>query len=186
MTRSYKRRNYFINQELQGKMIFTIFLFSLLGVAMFTLIFSLVSTDHLTISYTEQQFRIGATPAVLVKELFQANWLFIFLGGGLVSVVMLFISHAFAGPLYRFEEAFRGFNARDLDQHIHLRNKDIAQQLAAEINRFSSLYSADLLRLQELSAQLAELLEQQECAAAAALQKEMNQIVASYRLKPEA
>jgi len=185
MARSYKRRNYFINQELQGKMIFVIFVLSILGVALFTLIFSLLSSDHLTISYADQQFQVGNTPSVLVKQLFQANWLFILLGGGVVSVLMLFVSHAFAGPLYRFEAVFKGLNERDLNQHIHLRDKDIGQTLANEINEFSSLYSADIKQLQQLSASLAESLNAQELDAGRDSLEEINYILSGYDLKLE-
>lgn len=185
MSRGYKRRNYFINQELQGKMIFVIFLLSIVGVALFTLIFSFLATDHLTISYADQQFRVGATPTVLIKELFQANWLFIVLGGGVVSVLMLFVSHAFAGPLYRFEAVVRGLNEKDLNQQIHLRDKDIGQNLAKEINEFSSLYSADLRQLQGLSESLEKNLQREHFKAALADQKEIHTILAGYRLKTE-
>ncbi|MBN2429798.1 MAG: methyl-accepting chemotaxis protein [Deltaproteobacteria bacterium] len=185
MTRGYKRRNYFINQELQGKMILMIFLMSVFGVALFTLIFCLLSTDHLTIAYAKQQFRVGNTPSVLIKELFQANWLFILMGGGVVSVLMLFVSHAFAGPLYRFEAVFKGLNNRDLNQHIQLRAKDIGQSLVAEINEFSKLYSADLHRLQELSASLADKLQKQQVDAAKDDQREISEIINRYNLKPK-
>jgi methyl-accepting chemotaxis protein len=185
MVRDYRRRNYFINQELQGKMIFVIFLLSIVGVALFTLIFSLLATDHLTISYAGQQFRVGATPAVLVKELFQANWLFIVLGGGVVSVLMLFVSHAFAGPLYRFEAVFKGLRGKDLNQRIHLRDKDIGQNLANDINAFTDLFSADLQRLQNLSADLAEKLQQKKLEAAQDVQSEIVQIINTYSVKVE-
>jgi methyl-accepting chemotaxis protein len=183
MTRGHKRRNYFINQELQGKMIFVIFLLSVFGVALFTLIFCLLSTDYLTISYSEQQFQIGNTPSVLIKELFQANWLFILLGGGVVSVLMLFVSHTFAGPLYRFEEVFKGLKNRDLNQHIQLRAKDVGQSLAVEINDFSTLYSEDLHRLQELSASLADKLQKQQVDAAKDDQRKISEILNRYCLK---
>lgn len=185
MARNYRRRNYFINQELQGKMIFVIFLFSLLGVALFTLIFSLLAADNLTISYTEQQFRVGNTPSILINELLQANWLFILLGGGIVSVLMLFVSHAFAGPLYRFEVAFKGLKEKDLNQKINLRDKDVGQKLARDINEFASLFSADLNRLQELSQLLATSLNAGKLDSARDCQKEIYNITESYRLKVE-
>lgn len=185
MARGYKRRNYFINQELQGKMIFVIFLLSVLGVALFTLIFSLLATDHLTISYADQQFRVGNTPSVLIKELFQANWLFILVGGGVVSVLMLFVSHAFAGPLYRFEAVFKGLNEKNLNQHIHLRDKDIGQSLANEINKFSSLYSADLQRLQKLSLELAAHLNEEQLDKARTSQTKIDGILSTYKVKAE-
>jgi len=185
MARSYKRRNYFINQELQGKMIFWVFLLSILGVALFTLIFGLLSSEHLTISYTDQQFRVGATPSVLIKELFQANWLFIILGGGVVSVLMLFVSHAFAGPLYRFETVFKGLRQRDLNQHIHLRTKDVGRSLANDINEFSSLYSADVKSLQDLSALLEKNLHQDQLDDARQAMGKIDEILSRYQLKIE-
>lgn len=183
MARGYKRRNYFINQDLQGKMIFWVFLLSILGVALFTIIFSLLSADHLTISYVDQQFRVGATPTMLIMELFAANWLFILLSGVVLSVLMLFVSHSFAGPLYRLEAGFKKFNARDLNQHIQLRDRDIGQNLAAEVNLFSSLYSSDLQRLQELAGILADEIVANPSSAAQKAQSEMDKILSSYQYK---
>jgi methyl-accepting chemotaxis protein len=131
----------------------------------------------------DQQFRVGATPSMLIMELFAANWLFILLSGVVLSVLMLFISHSFAGPLYRFEAVFKNFNARDLNQTIHLRDKDIGQDLAAEVNLFSSLYSSDLQRLQQLSAVLAEEIKPELSIVAQQAQNEINKILSSYQLK---
>lgn len=174
MERGYKRRNYFINQDLQGRMIFAVFLHCLFVVTLFTLVFVLLSAEHLTISYTDQQFRLGATPLVLFKELLQANWVFIICGGGLLSLLMLFVSHAVAGPLYRFEAVFKGLNQRDLNQHIQLRSRDIGHNLETSINQFSSLYSADILRLQELSGLLKNALHTENFLSAQQCQREID------------
>ncbi len=185
MTQHHKRRNYFINKELQGRMILAVFLLSIIGVGFFTVIFSLVSTDHMTISYTDQTFRVGATPEVLIKELLTANWLFILLGGGIISVVMLFVSHIFAGPLYRFESVFKIMNQRDLSQHIRLRKRDVGKSLAVEINHFNRLYSADLQALQHLSESLAGRLKHKDIEQAEQGLAEIIEIISRYKIKKE-
>ena len=45
MGKTWRRRNYFIKKELQGRYIFSFFLFVILGSIIFSLIFSMLSAD---------------------------------------------------------------------------------------------------------------------------------------------
>ena len=189
MSRGYQRRNFFINQELQGRLILAVFLLSLVAVALFTTIFAFLSADQLTISISQRDFSVGSTPLVLFKQLLQANGLFILIGGGLLAILTLFVSHCFAGPLYRFERVFSGFNDRDLDQRITLRDKDIGKDLAVQINRFAETYSADLQLLSEHCDLLEKALttgeQSVEPAEAAQALQQMRQLLGTYTLKSE-
>jgi len=192
MSRGYRRRILFINRELQGKLIFQVFLASICGVALFTLFFGLLTADNLTVSMGADGVRVGNTPMILAQKLMQAHWLFILVGGAVVSLLTLFVSHRFAGPLYRFEKSFTELADRNLNQHIHLRTKDAGNPLAERVNQFADLYSADIRQLRYLNKELGELSSyENESLSGQALQRmaelsvEMEHILNSYSCRLE-
>src|SRR6056297_1445009 len=114
MSRGYKRRNFFIKKELQGRFIFKFFLLSLVGVVFFALVFSFLSQDNLTIAYDGQRLVIDRTPLILFREIVLAHWLFLVIMGVLVTAVAMFLTHRVAGPLFRFERTLGAMKNRDL------------------------------------------------------------------------
>ena len=93
---SYKRRNYFIKKNFQGKLILGYFLFVVFGCLIFTIIFSLLSADSLTVVYQDNDLQIGQTPFMMAKQLLTANWIFIVAGSALVVIVAMRLTHRLA------------------------------------------------------------------------------------------
>jgi len=187
MSRTYRRykKNLFLKREFQGKLIFNSFLLSILGVTIFAVIFSLLSADYLTISYENQYLRINRTPQILLVEMFRAHWIFILTVGSLISVLALVVTHRIAGPLYRLEKTFDTMLARDLSDNIHLRNKDVGQDLAEKINSFSEQLADDFTQMREECDQLANSLQQLQGEEKEATQRILNQLqqqINSYKL----
>jgi len=151
MARSWRRRNYFIKQELQGRFIFSFFLFVAAGGFFFTVIFSLLSADTLTIVYKNYNLQLGKTPVVLLKEILRAHWIFLLTGGLTVVLAAMFLTHRFAGPIFRFERSVERMTAGDFDFSIRLRRRDEAQELAEALNLFNRTISAQLLELRRLA-----------------------------------
>jgi methyl-accepting chemotaxis protein len=188
----FRRRNFFIKKELQGRMIFKFFLLSLLGVLFFAFIFSLLSQDNLTITYDGQQLLIGKTPMVLFKDILTANWVFLVIVGATVTLVSMILTHRVAGPLFRFEKVFEGMVQRDLDQKIVLRLKDEAKDTAELINDFTSMLSGDIATLQLYNSNLGDYLkrlqeggdDQSDLLRLASDENlKINQLLGEYRLR---
>jgi len=188
----FRRRNFFIKKELQGRLIFKFFLLSLLGVLFFAFIFSLLSQDNLTITYDGQQLLIGKTPMVLFKDILTANWAFLVIVGVTVTLVSMILTHRVAGPLFRFEQVFEGMVQRNLDQKIVLRLKDEAKDTAELINNFTSMLSKDIATLQRFNTNLGDYLkrlqeggdDQSELLRLAAEENlKINQLLGEYRLR---
>ena len=154
MERTWKRRNYFIKRELQGKYIFSFFIFVTTGGIIFTLIFSLLSADTLTIVYDNYNLRIGKTPSVLLKELLSANWIFIVAGGLTVVILSMFLTHRFAGPIFRFEKSVDEMTKGNLNFVIRLRSKDEGKELAEKINRLILMLSSNIREMRYLSGEI--------------------------------
>lgn len=139
-----KRRNFFVNKNMQGEHIFLNFLVTIAGVVIFALIFGLLSADRLTLSYENQVLRIGQTPSMLLKEMLHSHGIFILTVGVLVAVLSMFMTHRFAGPFFRLEKTMEKMLQRDLSDRIRLRPRDHGKELADRINGFNDLLESDL------------------------------------------
>jgi methyl-accepting chemotaxis protein len=151
MKRTWRRKNYFIKKDLQGKYIFSFFLFVIVGSIIFSLIFSMLSANTLTIVYENYNLRIGKTPLILLKEILSAHWIFIATAGVSVVIVSMFLTHRFAGPMYRFEKSVEEMLKGNFDFHIRLRKKDEGKELAGMMNQFIGMISSDLMEMRRLS-----------------------------------
>ncbi len=149
--RRWKRRNYLINKDLQGKYTFYFFMIVTIGSILFTLIFSLLAQDTLTIVYKNSNLQLGKTPQMLITELLKAHWIFILLSGVIVSLVAIFLTHRFAGPIYRFEKSVDEMNHGNFNFEIILRRHDAGKELAKMMNTFTATTSRKIIKLRECS-----------------------------------
>lgn len=160
MKKTSKRRRYFIKKEYQGKLVLKCFLF-VAGIALFSnVILALLSTNSLTISYSDQDLLLGQTPMMLFKQLLTANWILVVFGGGFVVVASLVLSHRLVGPIHRFETTLDSMQNGKLDIVITLRKKDQGKDLAQKINDFNSQLSETIGDIHENSQALEEVIEQ--------------------------
>lgn len=194
MKRTWRRRNYFINKELQGKFIFSFFAFVLAGGFFLTAIFSILSADTLTIVYNNNNLNIGKTPLILFKEILGAHWIFAVTGGVLVVVASMFLTHRVAGPLYRFERSLEEMNGRNFDFDIRLRSKDEGKELARMLNELNTMLSLQLGEMRDLAegmtshlaearGQLADKSTGDEVEKAIALNEKLREILSTFKLK---
>ena len=183
----YKRRNYFINKEFQGKYIFNCFLIIAIGSILFIGIFSFFSSNTLSIAYDNYHLQLGLTPGILFKKLLYTQWFFIALGGGLVIVITLFLSHRVAGPFFRFEKALDEMIQGRIANKIVLRKKDEGKKLAQKINTFNLKLSHDLSLMENFNSSIVDSSRQMEKALKSpeadieALASLLNQIRASHK-----
>ena len=151
----YKRRNYFINKEFQGRYIFNYFLLAAIGSLLFIGVFSFFSSNTLSIVYDNYHLQIGLTPGILFKKILSTQWLFIVFGGGIVVVVTLILTHRVAGPFYRFEKTLDQMMDGDISRKIILRKNDEGKDLAQKINAFNYMLGDKLSIMENFNAQIA-------------------------------
>lgn len=154
MAAGFKRRNYFINKELQGKYIFNYFLLIAIGSIIFSIIFSFFSSNSLTIVYDDYHLQLGSTPGILLNKILSTQWLLIVVGGLATVIFTLFLTHRVAGPFFRFQKCLDFMMDRDLSDKIFLRQKDEGQKLAKQINSFNSMLSSDLDEIKKHTEQI--------------------------------
>jgi len=155
MNAKYKRRNYFIDKEFQGKYIFNAFLLVTLGSILFALIFSFFSSNTLSIVYDNYHLKLGTTPGILLNKILSSQWLFIVLGGFAIALLTLFFTHRIAGPFFRFEKTLDAMMAKDVSIRIFLRPKDQGKELAKKINQFNEMMSSNLTLMRQNATQIA-------------------------------
>jgi methyl-accepting chemotaxis protein len=161
MTNSrYKRRNYFIKKNFQGKLILGYFLFMVGGCFLFTAILAALSADTLTVVYQNNDLQLGQTPLMLLKRVLTAHWIFIIVGGGVIIVAAMLITHRMAGPVFRLERAVNNMVSGRLDDVIYLRGHDEGKEIAAQLNQFNRELSKKIRQITNCSQNIDVLLEQ--------------------------
>ncbi len=160
MGKGYKRRNFFIKKDFQGKMILGCFLFVTGGCLLFIVLLGFFSANSMTILYSNHDLQLGQTPVMLIKQVLEANWVLIVVGGIFLVVASMLLTHRIAGPLFRFEQALDRMADGRLDETIHLRKKDEGKELAEKFNTFNGRLSKSLRMLTNHSVALQSLIEQ--------------------------
>lgn len=145
----FKRRNYFINKDFQGRYIFNYFLIAAIGSILFIAVFSFFSSNTLSISYDDYQLQLGVTPAILFKKILSTQWVFIVVGGGLVVIATLFLTHRVAGPVFRFGRSLNEMIEGDISGKIVLRPKDEGKELGEKINEFNLSLAENLSSIEK-------------------------------------
>lgn len=126
-----KRRTVFIQRAFQGRFIgWMLVMILLFAVCSAFILYLLLASDlqsearsaHLRIADTWQKLGTSIVIGNLVSALF---------AGICVAVVVLYISHKIAGPLYRFQKLFGEVGRGNLDMSASLRETDQMKELAS-------------------------------------------------------
>ena len=161
MTNSlFKRRNYFIKKNFQGKMIVGYFLFMVGGCFLFTFVLAALSADTLTVIYRNNDIQMGQTPLMLIRQVLAAHWILIVAGGSFLVIATMLITHRVAGPLYRIEMAAKNMSSGRLNDVIYLRKKDEGKEIAGHLNDFNRELSKKMQQIDACVQNVESLLTQ--------------------------
>ena len=154
-----QRRTIFIKTGFQLKLIFSTFFFFCGGCFLFLLALALLATDS---SPLTSQLPDDSTiaPLLLVKHYLAGNWILFAIGGIVLIISSIILSHRVAGPLYRFEHTLDLMNQGDLQATIKLRDKDEGKPLAEKINEFNATLSKSVRIVNHSTDALDALLDQ--------------------------
>ena len=154
----YKRqkRNYLINKNLQGKLVLQFLLLTIAVMVFLGVLFAASSSDHLTISYDNNSVEVGSTPRILIVELLRSEGVILLVGGLLLIVITIVLTHKIAGPIYRFEQTLKAMCSRKLDQGIYLRKGDEGRELGTLINDLNLLLTEDISQIKEAVSRLSD------------------------------
>ncbi len=164
MAARYKRniKNYFLKEDYQGRFAFVIFVAAILGCLLLLSLLSFFSADTMTISYSNNDLKLGRTPWMLFKSAAAAYWIFLLIGGTILVLMAIVGTHRIAGPLFRLERALTNMAKGDLTEMIILREKDGGKELAQRINSFNETLSSRLSEIDRNAEAINDLLRQYE------------------------
>ncbi len=184
---NYKRRNYFIKKNFQGKLILGYFLFMLVGCLIFVVALSWLVSDSMTVVYVDNELQIGQTPFMLMKQIITANWFAIIAGSVLVVTLATRITHRMAGPLFNLERSLDKMIDGKLDTVIYLRKNDEGQEIAEKINRYNVELASEIKRIRKRSQNITDLLARYSALNVEIIsQEDCETIYASIRNQNEA
>ncbi len=79
---------------------------------------------------------------------------------GLMLLISLYVSHRFAGPIYRFEKSCQSLGAGDLTHRVCLRTGDELMELQEEFNGMAAALQILLQKDRNLAQRLSERVEE--------------------------
>jgi len=79
---------------------------------------------------------------------------------GLMLLISLYVSHRFAGPIYRFEKSCQSLSTGDLTHRVSLRTGDELMELQEEFNGMAASLQALVQKDRNLAQRLSERIEE--------------------------
>lgn len=134
----FRRRNYFIKKKFQIDFSIKFLILIVLEAVLAIELFIYLSKGTLTTSYLGSDLKIAKTSEFFLPTLLLSNLVILGVTGIVGIVVMIFISHKIAGPLYRFEQTLADISNGNLTHRFNLRQDDQLIQLAESINKFTA------------------------------------------------
>lgn len=183
MEQKFKRRNFFINKSFQGRYIFQFYFLIILGALIFSILFSYLSAQTLTVTYDNYNLKIDSTPFMLFKQMVTTNWIIFIPIGVIVIIVGLFQTHRIAGPLFKLEGIFERMTEGHIETDSWLRTKDDGKELFDKLNKFNLFLAHQVDNMNEQSHALTKQLNEVEKHVEGMQQKEhVKQAIEEMRL----
>lgn len=157
----HQRKNYFIKKDFQAKFILKFCLLLLAGVIVSMALLFFFSQDTLTSSFHNSRLVIKNTGLVILPSIVYTGLITLVLLTIGTVIVILFISHKIAGPMFRFEKELREIGEGNLTKKVLLRNKDQAAELADAINEMTATLQKKVFSIQTELERIREAARQQ-------------------------
>lgn len=156
-----RRRNYFIKKGFQASFIVKFCLLLILACLIMSFVSYLFMGNTTTTSFENLRFTVKSTSDFMLPILISSGITAVVLVSVATIVIVLFISHRIAGPLYRLEKSLEELGGGDLTVDVHLRQADEIKALADTLNRtmknLKGPIAASKAKAEELEAEVASL-----------------------------
>jgi len=145
---TYKRRQFLVKRDFQTRFISQFCLLIFGSALISTGMILYFSSGSLTSMFSQSRLMVTDTALYLLPTVVYANLVTIVIIAVATMLVMLFISHKIAGPLFRFEKDVKAIADGDLTLTIWLRKKDQLRELAQDINQMTSCLNRKVREIQ--------------------------------------
>ncbi len=130
----FKRRNYFINRKFQTDFAVKFLLIIMVAVIAAVGLFLYDMRGTITVGYRGSMVDLDHSAKFFFPWLLTSTISIIIVMGIVAVLVLIFISHRIAGPLFRFEKVLSEINDGNLTLQFNLRENDQFKNLADRIN----------------------------------------------------
>ena len=158
----YRRKQYFVKKDYQLKFILKFCLVILAGSIISTLLLLLFSEGTLTSSFEHSRLVVKNTAIAIIPAVILTNIITLAIVSLIAIVVVLFISHKIAGPMFRFEKELKDIGQGNLTKTIKLRERDQFTTLAESLNLMTAGLRERVLAIQIELEQLLESASKQD------------------------
>lgn len=138
-----RRRNYFIKKRFQTNFILKFCLPVIFTALISAIVVYRFSSESTTTVFENSRLMIKAGTEFIIPGLMLSTLISVILVGIATALVMFFISHRIAGPLYKLENSLERLGSGDMSFDIRFRQKDEVRKLAEIFN----VASLDLSKL---------------------------------------
>jgi len=160
------RRNYFINKKFQTDFSIRFFIIIVLEAIMAIRLFLYLSKGTLTTGYIGSELKISRTYEFFLPMLLLSN-IIIGVTGIIGIVVLIFMSHKIAGPMFRFEKVLDEISKGDLTHKFKLRQGDQFTELEKRINELTDAMDISVGNLKSRVTEISKLFSQLQTLASA-------------------
>jgi len=160
----YKRKTIYIKKDFQFKFILKFCLILLAGILISTSLLFFFSQGTLTSSFENSRLIIKNTGVAILPTVIATNLVTLGIICIAAIIVILFISHRIAGPMFRFEKDLHRIGQGDLCVKINLRKKDQFSEMARALNNMTGKIHKKVYKINNgLDEILAMINEQKGC-----------------------
>lgn len=149
-----RRKNYFIKKKFQGSFILKFCALVVLGLAISGFILYRFSRGALTTTFVDSRLSIVSTADYILPGLLASSLITIVLISIATALVVMYLSHRIAGPLFRFEKSAQEVGKGDLTLKVRLRSTDEIVKLTDCFNEMTDNLKKHLLEIKKKSEDL--------------------------------
>nr|MBC8359943.1 methyl-accepting chemotaxis protein [Candidatus Desulfatibia profunda] len=164
--KTYRRRNYFIDKKYQTAFAFKFLIVLIIAASVSLVLFTYYTRGTVTIGYNGLEINLDNTNNFFLPVLSVWVTLLILATSIVAAVVMIFISHKIAGPLFHIKQALAEVAKGNLTTRVHLRKKDQCKSLADAINEVTTTLDGTIGNIKTQSAEISCLIDEMLATAA--------------------
>jgi methyl-accepting chemotaxis protein len=158
---TFRRRHYFIKKDYQSKFILKFCLLVLGGLILATGLVFVFSYGTVTTHFEHGRLIVKNTAFAIMPAVILTNSITLIIVVLATIMVVLYISHKIAGPMFRFEKELETLATGDLTSKIFLRKADQFLKMSEHFNMVIAALHGKVTGIQELIEELRDAAEKE-------------------------
>jgi len=167
-----RRKEYFIDKGFQRDFILKFCGLVVLASVISGVMLYLFSRNTVTTAFVNSRLSIVSTSDYIIPSLIGSGLIAIALVGIATAIVVMYLSHRIAGPMFNIERSIKQIEKGDLTTKIQLRSTDEVTKLADCINEMTDSLKNNISEIKTKADDLGKAIEAQEALEKLSRKKE--------------